>query len=324
MAHHDLGARASEAGGDVRVHEDVDRGLIIGRGADDRGHRGDAGVRAGRDAERLVEVRGARRDLHDHRTGSARQHPLHDVDPAGHPLLDGLGLGRATVDHDQHAPTAGHGELAAQPQRRTARAARRVRAEPGDSQTATVGRERDHHVGSGGLGVQRGDLPVHLHDPGPASVPRHRPDLVDVAGRDPPEVQRPGVGRDPGEHLPRRGVAGRRERGQDLSVTGVDTGHEGGQRLGRLGRARPRDVHAPWVDLVASVAHQGQGDDGEHQGQRKAGRPQEWTTGLRRLLVSQGGLRRRRASSRGPRRRRRCRGWQRGRSGRCRCTCRRG
>ena len=75
VAHHDLGARASQAGGDVRVHEDVDRGRIVGRGADDGGHRGDAGVRPGRDAERLVEVGGARRDLHDHRTGSAPAAP---------------------------------------------------------------------------------------------------------------------------------------------------------------------------------------------------------------------------------------------------------
>ncbi len=193
-----------------------------------------------------------------------------------------------------------------------------------DAQSLATRSEAHDDVAARRRLVEAAHAPGQLGHAAPRAVRGDGAHLVDVARVHGREVERADVGRDARQQLVRgRQLRGRQLR-QRLRVTCLDGLDERGQRGRRLRRTRPRRLgRLRGRDLLPAVP--GEDDDqDDHEEQRKAGRPQEWTTGLRCLLVSQGGPRRRRASSRGPRRRRRCRGWQRGRSCRCRCTCRRG
>ena len=227
------------------------------------------------------------------------------------------------VRHHEDAVRPGDREAATEPQRQAS--PRCVgRRELHDAQSPATRSEAHDHVGARRRRVEAAHAPGQLGHAAPRAVGGDGARLVDVARVHGREVERADVGRDARQQL----VRGRHPRGrqprQRLPVTLLDGLDERGQRGRRLRRTRPRRLGRPrGRHLVPAVP--GEDDDqDDHEEQRKAGRPQEWTTGLRCLLVSQGGPRRRRASSRGPRRRRRCRGWQRGRSCRCRCTCRRG
>ena len=170
-------------------------------------------------------------------------------------------------------------------------------------------------------------LPGDLGDGGPRPVRRHRADLVDVARIHLTEVERLGVGCDPAHQVvgARRAIGSQPRQGG--GIAGVHSRDECRQRFRRVRRAGAGRVDRTLFDLVpATPLHDHDEHDGEHRDheQRKTGRPQQWTTGLRGLLVSQDGPRRRKAWSRDRRRRPPCPGWRRGRSSRCRCTCRRG
>ena len=325
MAHHDLCSGAAQAVRDVRVHEHVDGTVGVRRVAHRGGHRGDAGVRPGLGTERRVEVGRAGGHLHHDGRRTSPAGPVCTTSmprSARRAAAPASSCGPSTIASTRARPR--HGQSTAQPQRKAAPGAGRA-SKPAMPSPSPSGTNLTTTSLRAGCSSNPRSCQVSSADAAPRAVRADSAHLVDVARVDGREVERADVGRDARQQLvrvrhargrqpapaPARHVPRRPRRTRPARPPPQPGSH-----------AAPRRAEAGATSCRPSLRQDD--DQDEHEEQRKAGRPQQWATGLRGVRVSQDGPRRRTASSRGRRRRRRCRGWRRGRSCRCRCTCRRG
>ena len=242
MAHHHLRAHAAQPVGDLRVHEHVDRPVGVGGTPDRCGHGGDAGVRPGLGAERLVEVGGAGGDLdHDGRASSPAGRVVRRRCPAPPARPQPRPRSRARRPSPGRRPTRAT-DSRPRSHSGSATAACGGRLEPGDAQpVAARGEPHRRRRCAPAASSKPRSCQVSSADAGPRAVRGDGAHLVDVARADGARGRASGRWpRCPTAARPRPAAAGGASCSSACASRCLDRLDERGQRGRRLRRTRTR------------------------------------------------------------------------------------